>query len=763
MKKELTPQEVIYKEDFTDIVAKDDKVALEYLDVCKTIEEALSITKEGFNVYLVDSFSKDKLKKIMAHIEEVLKKRSKPKDICYVTLDDIRTPRVLVLSNGFGEVLQEKLSALKIFYYDKMFTFYNSSTNKEKEDIINDIQKKRSDYIGNLIKTAKDEGFDLKATTSGFAFIPLVDGEAMTEDEFDDLEEESKGDISEKAGKLKEGAEGILEKLKDIELSSIERLKELLREYLDEESKDIKEDILQEFKDEENALKYINNVCENIEKQLIENYTMNFDDDDDKITEIIAKYIVNIIINNKGNDYPQVIFDEDPSMNNLIGTIEYENHNGVYSTDVSLIKGGSLLAANEGCLILRLSSLLNNSGTYYYLMRALLNNKISYDFNRGYLELLSLNGLKPDPMPINTKVILIGDYESFDILYNYDEDFKSIFKVRAEFVPNMELDSYSKSALLRVIDEVIKDNDILDISVNGINQIGKYLARKAENRKKIYWDISEVERILLLADRLATQKDKILIEDMDIYETIYNISNFEKEYLELYKNKKVLIDVNKKLVGSVNGLSVIDLGYLSFGKPIRITCVCVKGSGKIIDSQRESNLSGSIHNKSISILKGFLNKFLNSYTGIPVDFHLSFEQIYGKVEGDSASVAEIIAMISALSKMPISQNIAVTGSVNQFGEVQPIGGVNDKIEGFFNVCKTIDTYKGKGILIPETNQNELVLNLEVEEAIKQGDFKIYTMTDINDALTTLILDEFTTLEDLAININKELVNYNKKD
>ncbi|MGL5244505.1 MAG: AAA family ATPase [Sarcina sp.] len=757
MIKELTPQEVIYDLDFTEAMAGEEKsCSVEYMDVCKTIGKALNIRNPGFNVYLIDSFSKEKLNKIVSHVETILKKKDKPKDICYVTLNDARTPKVLFLSNGIGEVLKNRLDAVKNFYYDKTFLFYNSSTNKEKEDIISDVQRKRSDYIGGLIKTAKEEGFDLKATSSGFAFIPLVDGEAITEDEFDELEDDSKGDISIKAGKLKEGAEGVLNKLKDMELNSIEKLKSILKDYLKEESKYIREDIEEEFKYEEKALKYLNDVCNNIEKDLIANYTMSFEDDEEGVEEAISKYIINIIINNKNHDHPRVVFEEDPTMSNLMGTIEYENHNGTYLTDVSLIKGGSILEANEGCLILRLNSLLNNDGSYYYLRRALLNNKISYDFNRGYLEILSLNGLNPQPIPIDVKVILIGDGESFDVLYNYDEDFKRIFKIKAEFSPYIDISESSKYSLVKNINKIAEENNLLEINKNIINEVGKFLARKASDKNKIYWDIIEVEKILLLANEAALNKDKKAITKDEIYEIIYEMPEIEADYLEMYKNEKILIDVKNKLVGSINGLSVIDLGYLSFGKPLRITCVCYRGSGRIIDAQRESNLSGNIHQKSISILRGFLNKFFNIYYNIPVDFHLSFEQIYGRLEGDSASVAEVIAMLSALSKIPVNQSIAVTGSINQFGQIQPIGGVTEKVEGFFNVCKTVDTYKGKGVLIPESNKDELILNAEVEEAIRKGEFKIYTMKEINDAIITLMGSDEISFEDIAIKISKEL-------
>ncbi|WP_283688342.1 AAA family ATPase [Clostridium perfringens] len=759
MRRELTPKEVIYNEDFTSIIGEKESYGNEYEGVFRKIDEALSINKEGFNVYLIDEFSKQKLKDLISHLEDKMKSRGKPKDICYVTLEDIRVPKVIFLENGMGEKLEETLEYLKSFYYDEIYAFYNSSINKEKEEIINDIQKKRNYYIGDLIKSAKEEGFDLKATSSGFAFIPLVDGEAMTEEEFDELEENSKGDISVKADKLKEGAEGVLEELKNIELDSIEKLKEILRTYLENESASVKGKIKDNFKNENEAYNYLIDVCESLEKLLVDNYTINFDDDEEKINEIFSKYVCNIIKNSKGQEAPKVIFEEDPSLNNLLGTIEYENHNGVYSTDVKLIKSGSLLEANEGCIILRLSSLVNNANSYYYLRRTLLHGKINYDFNRGYLEVLSLNGLNPDPIPIKVNVILIGDFESYDILYNNDEDFKKIFRVRAEFSSLIGIDE-NKRSLLDTIDKIIIDNELIKIATSGINAIGKQLARKAGTRKKILWDIDEIERILLLGNEEAKNNNKSLIDKDSIEEVINQCSEIEKDYLEMYEEKKIILDIEDRIIGSVNGLSVIDFGYMSFGKPIRITCTCYKGSGKIMDAQRESNLSGNIHNKSLNILRGFLSSFFNSYEALPVDFQLSFEQLYGKIEGDSASVAEVIAMISSLSKIPVDQSIAVTGSLNQFGQVQPIGGVNEKIEGFFNVCKKIDTYIGKAVLIPESNKDELILNSEIEEAVRKGEFKIYLMKDINEALSTLLLNDTLSLEDIGNKIREEIKKFN---
>lgn len=762
MGRELTPREIVYDEVFAiERTSFDSAAVLEQEEIFKVIEEALNIDKDGFNVYLVDSFSNKKLEGLIEHVKTIFKEKDKPKDICYATLEDPRTPKIIMVENGFGIKLYESLEKIKTTYFDKIFEFYNSSINDEKEKIIEDVNKTRNDYIGNLIKTAKDDGFELKATNAGISFVPIEEEEEEEIDREENLEDivKNENEMFEKAGKLKVGAEEVLEFLRDIEDNSIEKLRAILSNYLNEEMEEIKEEVMDVFENNIEAKEYLLKVCEDIEYNLIDIYSMAYEDDEEKIKEIILKYLVNVLVDNSNEEKPRVIFEEDPSVNNLIGSIEYENHNGSYSTDVSLIKAGTLIEANEGCLILRLSSLLTNQGSYYYLRRALLNGKVNFNYDRGYLELLSLNGLKPEAVPIKVKVIVIGDYESYDYLYKNDEDFKRIFLVRAETSSFARLDKYSKLALCNLINNIIESENLLDLTDEAINEVGKYLARLSESRKKILWDMDEVEKVIVLANTVATRRGKQTIEGEEIREVVYNKSSIEKEYEKMYRDEKILINITDKLVGSVNGLAVIDTGYLSFGKPIRITCIAYKGSGRIIDSQRESNLSGVIHGKSISILKGFLSNYLDSYENIPVDFHIAFEQMYGPLEGDSASVAEIISIISALSKIPINQNIAVTGSLNQFGEVQPIGGVNQKVEGFFKTTKILDSYKGKGVLIPYSNRDELVLNKEVEDAVKKGDFKIYTMKTIYDAMEVLMLNGEKTLEDLGAAIESEIKKY----
>ena len=763
MNRELTPKDIIYEFDIEDTSTRETLDTMpQYFDVIENIKTALSIDKEGFNIYLIDDFSKETLKDIMKYVNKNFQNRSKPKDICYVLYEDEKIPKPIFVSNGGGNKLKETIEELQNEYLECTFQFYNNSTNKEKEEIQENIQKKRNELIAKLIDMAKEKGFDIKSTNNGFTFIPLSSGKEMTESEYDTLDKERKETILDTVGILKDKAKEILEELKDIEAKDLDKIRQIMEVYYKDEMNDLKEEYKNIFTEDEAVQNYFDIVCNDIEKKLIENYSLSYDEDEEKINEIIYKYVVNVIVDNSKNQIPPVIFEQDPNLINLLGNIEYENHNGVYSTDIGFIKSGSMLRANEGCLLIRINNLLSNPSAYYYLKKSLLTEEVDVSYNRNLYELVSLSTLKPEPIPIKVKIILIGDYETYDLLYNYDEDFRKIFTIKAECNPIQNIDNALKTSFVYEINKICSENNFKFPTKGAIREVAKILSRKSQSRKKIYYDKYEINKLLTLSNNKVKEENKEEISEADVIEIGYKKDIMEKEILNNYIEKKMLIDVSNSRIGQVNGLSVIDTGYFSFGKPIKITCCCYRGEGNIIDVQQESNLSGNIHSKSINILKGYISTINGGFNKLPVDFHLSFEQIYGKIDGDSASVAEIICMLSALSKIPIKQNIAVTGSVNQFGDVQPIGGVNEKIEGFFGICKALDTIEDKGVAIPLSNAEDLVLNEEVEREIKNGNFHIYTMTTIEDAIGILMGTSDTNFEQIMTAINKELKKYSGK-
>ncbi|MGH4140948.1 AAA family ATPase [Clostridium sp.] len=763
MNRELTPKDIIYEFDIEDISEREPLDSLpQYFSVIENIKTALSIDKEGFNVYLIDDFSKETLKDITKYVNEIYKSKSRPKDICYVSYEDEKSPKPIFVSNGGGNKLKETLEEMQNEYLECTFQFYDDSTNKEKEDIQESIQKKRSELITKLIDAAKEKGFDIKSTNNGFTFIPLSSGKEMTESEYDILDKDKKESILETVIILKDKAKDILEQLKEIEVKDLDKIKKIMEVYYKNQMTDLKQEYKVLFNEDVDVQKYLDIVCNDIEKKLIENYSIAYEDDEEKINEIIYKYVVNVMVDNSKNVVPPVIFEQDPNLTNLIGNIEYENHNGVYSTNIDFIKSGSMLKANEGCLIIRTNNLLSNPSAYYHLKKSLLKEEVDVASNKSYYDLVSLSSLKPEPIPIKEKIILIGDYETYDLLYNYDEDFRKIFTIKAEVSPVQNINNDLKTSLVSEINKICSENNFRSLTKGAVREVAKVLSRKAQSRNKVYYDKYEISKLITLSDNKVKAENRAEISEDDIINIAYKKDIMEVEILNNYTEKKMLIDVKDGKIGQINGLSVIDTGYFSFGKPIKITCCCYKGEGNVVDVQHESNLSGSIHSKSINILKGYISGINGGFTKLPVDFHLSFEQIYGKIDGDSASVAEIICMLSSLSKIPIKQNIAVTGSVNQFGDVQPIGGVNDKIEGFFGVCKAIDTIVDKGVLIPLSNADDLVLSEEVEREIKNGNFHIYTMTSIEDAMSVLMGNSDIDHQGIMMTINKELRKYSSK-
>lgn len=388
-----------------------------------------------------------------------------------------------------------------------------------------------------------------------------------------------------------------------------------------------------------------------------------------------------------------------------------------------------------------------------------MHGRVDYNYSKSYLEMLAIAGLKPAPIPIDVKVILIGDYESFEVLYDKDEDFKRIFPIRIEVERRLHYEEEAQNYIISNIRRKIENDRLLEINNEGIKEIIKFLTRISGSRNKISIDDYYINRVLYLADNNAKMKKKTSIDKEDILEVAYEDEEILKEVMDSYKYRKILITTSGEKIGIVNGLAVVGTEFYSFGKPMRITCIALQGSGNIIDIHKECNMSGSIHEKSISILRGILSALITPYEKLPVDFQLSFEQTYGMIDGDSASVAEIVCILSALSKRPIRQNIAVTGSINQFGEVQPIGGVNEKIEGFHRVCSILDTVDGKGVLIPSSNKNELILKCDVEDDVKNNKFHIYSMDTLEDALRVLIFNEEDTMKSFLKEIEDEISKY----
>lgn len=735
MVKKLTPEELIYN---TNLANKRISKFNAYDKLYNLIEDGLNIKDAGYNIYLIDDSNIDVINNIKSYVNNILSRKNSPNDICYVTGEDENEPESMIVNNGYGKKLFECVEEIKKLYKDIIYKFYNGLGIEERDIILEKAQNEKKKIINRIVKEAEEKGFDLRPSDGGFNFVPLKDGEPLTEGEYDSIDEPEREKILKNMKQLKESTKVIFSNLKGIEENEIKDLKECLRKYIEIETKENKYNFMNCFEGIPEAVVYIYKVFNDIKKRIVENYSSNYEKDSEKIISILFKYYVNVIVDNSENKKPIVIYEGDPCLSNLLGSIKYVNHEGNYAADLRLIKAGSLLKANDGCVIIRAKDILEKPASYYYLKKVLLSGKIRLDYNREHFDLISLNTLKPKSIDVNVKIILIGDYETYNLLYNMDEDFRELFKVRAEYNPVVEI---NEDVIKHIEDEAykfLKCGKNKDISSAAFKEIYKHLSRLAGSRSKILISTKELKKILVLCCHNTDKNGEKCITDESVRNVIYRENIIEEEINKSYVEKKILMDFSGSKIGQINGLSVISLGYAEFGKPIRITCTCRRGSGNIIDIQKENSLSGGIHSKSISILKGLMSEIFGGYNKIPVDLCVCFEQIYGKLEGDSASVAETISMLSALSKIPIKQNISVTGSINQFGEVQAVGGINEKIEGFYKISRLYNSENKYAAVIPQSNQDDIVLNYNVEKSIIEGDFYVYTITDIKDAVKILM-------------------------
>lgn len=761
MYRELFSNEIKYRFNISDIDLNNlnrDYLS-EYDEVYNKVDQAINIKGKGYNLYILDDSNEDKIKNIIDYSNNKLKDIEAPKDICFAVEEDKYCPKVLFTNGGSGIKFKEALDKIKEDYLDEIFDFYNTSVCEEKEEILNEIILNKDKLLNELIELSEENGFHIKTKKRSFVFSPIKDGVPLTDEEFEALDNEEKNSLIKKLSLLKSKSKELVKKLKENELESILRVREILSEFLKTQMQERKLQLIDEFMDEDEVCGYINYVCSNIESKIADNYTSKYDDDEPIINEIVYSYQINILLDNSGIDHPRVIYENEPSVQRLIGKIEYENYNGIYKSTAKDIKPGAIIKSSEGVLILRAMDLLNYPQSYNYLKKILLNGYVDFEFSKSYLDALSIKCVKPELIKVKPKVIIIGDYRVYNILYNNDEDFKNVFRLMGESDYIKDKNEKEKENLTSTILNICKGYKCKPLSNEALKEVARYLSRQCEDKRKLCFDNLKLTNLIVMANDIATLEERKQIESEDIIQSYSKESLLEKNYLQQYKDKKVLLSTTGKVVGCVNGLSVIDTGYCSFGKPIRITCTCYKGNGSIVDIQKESDLSGKIHNKSINTLKGLITTLFDGYEDLPIDFHLNFEQIYGLVEGDSASAAEAVAMISALSKVPVKQNIAITGSVNQFGEIQPIGGINDKIEGFIKVCDTIDNSMGKAVIIPSANVDSLVLSKKVEELIEMGSFKIYAVDTIYDVIDVIMGDVYVTYKDVLEQCKKEFKRY----
>lgn len=653
-------------------------------------------------------------------------------------------------------------------YREAPICFSSNTYEQDKNNIISKYEKQILDITDKLNSIARNMDLLIKEDSEeGFVFVPIKDGKELVNEEYNKLNNEEKNNISNNAAELRLISIDTIKQTKILERNmenEILKLDNKMAEKLLGKKFNILKD---KYSKNKKVLQYLDNVkddlIENIQEFLEDNLekgSIDKESDNARLLEnildhsVLKRYEVNVLVSNNPLNGAPVIFEDSCDYHSLFGKIEYENKMGNLVTDFTHIKAGNIHRANGGFLIINAQDLLNNLDSYEYLKRVLKNEKITIENTRGSLEILPIVSLKTEEIPLNLKIIIIGSELLYSILLNHDEDFEKLFKIKAEFDSELENNEKNIYEILGYINNYVDANDFHHIEKSGIIELLTYGARLAENKNYITSSIGKLLDIIDIANFFAKKDKKEIIEKKHIIEALkeniemHSITKYK--ILKMYKENRYLLNTKGSLVGEINGLCVINLGDIEIGMAHKITATTYAGRKGIINIEREAKMSGNIHNKSVMILSGFIGKMLGGDTHLSFNASIVFEQLYSGIEGDSASCAELIALLSSLSNIPIKQNIAITGSINQKGEVQPIGGVNEKIEGFFDICNLNKMNGSNGVIIPKLNVEDLILKDEVLQAIKDGLFHIYPVGTIEDCLSVLCDEDLITSSDESL-------------
>jgi lon-related putative ATP-dependent protease len=577
--------------------------------------------------------------------------------------------------------------------------------------------------------------------------IPVIKGKPVNDQEFMALDPKVRDEIEKKRQQLTEQFTNAMRQLKELEGKAGEPLRQLNRDVALFAIGHMISDLKEEYTDFPKVIAYIDDVQDDILKNL--SHFMKESEQPSR-TPFLArwmrespfkKYEINIIVDNSNTNGAPVIIELNPTYKNLCGKVEKEAQFGALVTDFTMIRGGSLHKANGGYLILPVEELLRNPFSFDGLKRALKNEHIVIEEVEERLGFMSTKSLKPEPIPLDVKVILIGDPYLYQQLYILDMDFSQLFKVKADFDTTMDRTDENVQQYAAFVCTLCQKENLKHLDSSGLAKLIEHSSRLAEDQQKLSIRFAEVADTIREANFYAAQDNSEFVTGAHvkkaIEEKVYRSKLIQEKIQEMIERGFLLIDTEAANVGQVNGLSVLELGDFEFGSPSRVTASVGLGREGVIDIEREAKMGGPIHTKGVMILSGYLNDKYAQDKPLSLSARLVFEQNYEGVEGDSASSTELYAILSALSQLPIKQNIAVTGSVNQKGEVQAIGGVNEKIEGFFEICKAKGLTGKQGVMIPESNVQNLMLNEEVVDAVKEGKFHIISVKTIDEGIEVL--------------------------
>lgn len=719
----------------------------------EAIRFGINIRKKGFNIFCLGPAGSGKHTLVRTLLETAAKATPTPPDWCYVNnFADPHHPKWLKVPSGRGLLLRQAMEKLLTELQIALPAAFERDDYRRQRDILEQqLKKKNEEGFGKLQERAESKNVALIRTPVGFALAPTRNGDVFPQEEFKKLPSEEQERIKSDLGSLQVELEALLRDAPKWERELRRTLDELERKTTAAAVGYLIDEVRHNFSDLPEVVTYLGEV----ERDITENASdFLAASREEGLSQLVVfrrmlesdgasfrRYRINVIVNNSGQSGAPIVYDDRPNHQSLVGRIEHHAHLGALVTDFNLLISGSLHRANGGYLILDAERLLLGNFGYEALKRALRFEEIRLESLEQTLSIASTVSLEPEPIPLDVKVVLIGSPRIYYLLRQHDPDFAQLFKIAAEFDDRVDRKTETIAGYGRLLTDITTQNSLRQLAPTAAARIVEYASRVSGDSEKLSTRIRALTELLQEADCRAGLSGRTTITRDDVQESLdaqwYRANRIYHRILEEISRRTVKIEVAGSHIGQVNGLAVIDLGNIAFGYPSRITARIAVGRGDVVDIEREVDLSGSIHSKGILILSGFLKGRFGRNAPISLDASLVFEQSYGGIDGDSASSAELYALLSALADIPIRQDLAVTGSVDQFGNIQPIGGVNEKIEGFFDVCQRNSLTGEQGVLIPAENVKHLMLRSDVVDACAQGKFKIYPIETVDQGIALL--------------------------
>jgi len=715
----------------------------------QALQFGLGIQNSGFNIYAAGLPGTGKMTAIVAFLELVAREKDVPPDWCYVnSFKDSYTPKALRLKAGTANQFQKDMKKfIETAQADIRKAFESEDYIKRRDAIAHTFNEKRETIFNQLNRMAHDKGFAIQTSAMGLLLIPIIDGKPLSEQDMLGLNPKEK----ERLGKLREE---IQEQIKDA-MSQMRNWDREGSEQVEKMDEDVVkfvvgapiEDLTKKYgQDNTDVAEYLKAV----QQDIVENKAvLRAPPEADAVNpfarlaaaQAFRKYEVNVLVDNSGLKGAPVVIETNPTFNNLMGRLEKEAYFGAISGDFTMIRPGSLHKANGGYLVVRIDDILRNLMSWDSLKRSLREKKIIIEDLAERFGFISMKSILPEPIPLSIKVVVIGENLHYHLLYSLDREFPELFKVKADFDSRMDLNAENLKQYNSTLCAVCGKESLRHMDNKAVAKIIEHSSRLAEDQKKLSTRFAEIADIIREASFWAGTEGERLIRGAHISKAIeqneYRSNLIHERIKEMMERGILRIDTDGQAVGQVNGLSIIALGDINFGRPSRITASIAAGREGLMDIEREAKLGGPIHTKGVLILSGLMAERYAASTPLSLSARLVFEQSYEEVEGDSASGAEFYVLLSALADAPIKQGIAVTGSIDQKGDVQAIGGVNQKIEGFYEVCKAKGLTGKQGVIIPESNVENLMLKEEVVEAIKKGKFTVYSVRNVDEGIEIL--------------------------